>query len=255
MNIQLIVDDDKIPFLSVNVSVAWLRILMGIEYISIPCCRNSCIAYIGIYIDFDNCSLYSEFRCNRRGVIIRTFDLIPIIHRLRLQFANSARAKALREYPQLLQKNPWDEIRDYWDDELHKEHKRKNFFADHRDIIFSLSINDLRLFMVGQDFVWSILLVNLNLKLDEHFKKHNLLFYGIILDLNNPKDIHSFLRSIVDKLKALTIGIENIYDVYAKETFIMRSYLILIIVDLPAIAKIMEISGYAFYNHCRFCMI
>ena len=241
--------------MSASVSAARLRTLTGIEHVSIPCCRNSCIAYTSVYVDLDNCPLCSEPRCNRRGVTIRTFDLIPITHRLRLQFANPARAKALREYPQSLQENPWDGVRDYWDGELHKEHKRKGFFADHRDIAFSLSTDGLQLFTVGQDSVWPILLVNLNLKPDERFKKHNLLLCGIIPGPNNPKDIHSFLRPIVDELKALAAGIENVYDAYTKETFTMRSHLVLVTADLPAIAKTMGISGHASYNHCRFCTI
>jgi len=49
-------------------------------------------------------------------------------------------------------------------------------------------------------------------KPEERFKKHNLLLCGIIPGPNNPRDIHSFLRPIVDELKALATGIENVYD-------------------------------------------
>jgi len=241
--------------LNASVSAARLRTLTGITHVRILCCRNSCIAYTGVYADLENCPLCNEPRRNRRGVTIRTFDLIPITHRLRLQFANPARAKALREYPQSLQENTWDGVRDYWDGELHKEHKRKGFFADHRDIALSFSTDGLQLFTVGTDCVWPLLLVNLNLKPEERFKKHNLLLCGIIPGPNNPKDIHSFLRPIVDELKALATGIENVYDAYAKETFTMRSHLILVTADLPAIAKTMGISGHGSYNHCRFCTI
>ena len=255
MNLQLTVDDDEVTFLKAHASAARLRTLTGINHVRIACCKNSCIAYTGVYADLENCPLCNEPRRNKKNVTIRTFDLIPITHRLRLQFANPARAKALREYPQSLQENTWDGVRDYWDGELHKEHKSKGFFADHRDIALGFTTDGLQLFTVGTDSVWPLLLVNLNLKPEERFKKHNLLLCGIIPGPNNPKDIHSFLRPIVEELKALATGIENVYDAYTKEIFTMRSHLVLVNADLLAMAKTMGISGHGSYNHCRFCTI
>jgi hypothetical protein len=208
-----------------------------------------------VYADLANCPLCNEPRYDKKNITIRTFDLIPITHRLRLQFANPARAKALRDYPKFLQENPWDGVRDYWDGELHKEHRNKGFFADYRDIALGLSTDGLQLFAVGTDSVWPILLVNLNLKPEERFKKHNLLLCGIIPGPKNPKDIHSFLRPIVEELKALATGIENVYDAYTKEIFTMRAHLVLVNADLPAMAKTMGISGHGSYNHCRFCEV
>ena len=94
----------------------------------------------------------------------------------------------------------------------------RGFFTD---IMLGFSTDGLQLFTVGTDSVWPILLVNLNLKPKECFKKHNLLLCGIIPGPNNPKDIHSFLRPIVEELKALATGIENVYDAYTKEIFTM----------------------------------
>ena len=225
MNLQLTVDDDEVPFLKAHASAARLRTLTGINHVRIACCKNSCIAYTGVYADLENCPLCNEPRRNKKNVTIRTFDLIPIAHRLRLQFANSARAKALREYPQSLQDNTWDGVRDYWDGELHKEHKSKGFFADHRDIALGFTTDGLQLFTVGTDYVWPLLLVNLNLKPDERFKKHNLLLCGIIPGPNNPKDIHSFLRPIVNELKELATGIEDVYDAFTKDIFTLQAHL------------------------------
>ena len=53
----------------------------------------------------------------------------------------------------------------------------------------------------------------------------------------------------------LAEGIENVYDACARETFTMRSHLVLATTDLPAIAKTMGISGHNSYSHCRFCTI
>jgi hypothetical protein len=153
LNLRLTVDDDKVPFLNAEASAARLKTLTGIKHVRIACCRNSCIAYTGVYADLANCPLCNEPRYDKKNITIRTFDLIPITHRLRLQFANTARAKALRDYPKFLQENTWDGVRDYWDGELHKEHKNKGYFADHRDIALGLSTDGLQLFAVGTDSV------------------------------------------------------------------------------------------------------
>src|SRR5215471_3343841 len=200
---RLIIDGNTITLLNANDAAEQLQELTGIKHIRIPCCKNSCIAYTGDYIGLNWCPLYSEPRCDKKNNPICTFDLLPIAHCLQLQFANPTRAKALQEYPQSLQDIPWDGVRDYWDGKLHKEHKSKGFFTDPRDIALAFSTDGLQLFKVGNDSVWPLLLINLNLKPNECFKKHNLLLCGIIPGPNNPKDIHSFLRPIVEELKEL----------------------------------------------------
>jgi Transposase family tnp2 len=205
--------------LNAYLSASQLRNLTGICHVRIACCKNSCIAYTGIYSELETCPFCSEPRYNKHHIPRRTFDLIPIVHRLRLQFANSLRAEALREYSQSLQNLPWDGVRDYWDSKLHGEHKNKGFFEDPRDIALAFSTDGLAFFTVGTDSVWPLLLINLNLRPAERFKKHNLILCGIIPGPKNPKDIQSFLRPIVDELKQLTIGINNVYDAFTKTHF------------------------------------
>jgi Transposase family tnp2 len=154
-----------------------------------------------------------------------------------------------------LQDDPWDGIRDYWDGILHQEHKARGFFADERDIALGLSTDGLQLFKVGKYSVWPLLLVNFNLKPDQRVKKHNIFLCGIIPGPNNPKDIHSFLRVMVDELKELAIGIEDVYDAFTKTQFTLRAHLVLVSGDLPAIAKVMGISGHNSYHYCRFCTL
>jgi Transposase family tnp2 len=138
---------------------------------------------------------------------------------------------------------------------LHKEHESNGFFGDHRDIALLFSTDGLTLFKVGTDSVWPLLLVNLNLEPQKRFKQHNLLLCGIIPGPNNPKDIHSFLRPIVDELKELAAGIDNVYDAFTQSHFTLRAHLVLVTADLPAMAKMMGISGHNSYHYCRFCTI
>jgi hypothetical protein len=108
---KLIVDgDDTVGLLNAYSCASRLQKLTGICHLRIDCCKNSCIAFTGVYVKLQTCPFCSEPRCNNKNIPIQTFDLIPIIHRLRLQFANSGRAQALREYPQSLKDNPFNGV-------------------------------------------------------------------------------------------------------------------------------------------------
>jgi hypothetical protein len=177
MRVKLIVDDsgqDTIQLLSAYAATRQLRDISGVRHIRIPCCINSCIAYTGDYSGFTHCPFCEQPRLNGGNIPRQTFDYIPITHRLRLQYANSARAKKLREYRKRLQNSPWEGVRDYWDGALHQEHKAKGYFSDERDIALGLSTDGLQLFDVGKYSVWPVLLVNLNLEPQERVKKRNL---------------------------------------------------------------------------------
>ena len=127
---------------------------------------------------------------------------------------------------------------------MHEEHKNNGFFRDPRDIALAFSTDSLALFTVGTDSVWPLLLINLNLVPAERFKKHNILLCGVIPGPKNPKDIQSFLRPLVDELKELAAGIDNVYDAFTKTHFTLRAHLVLVTADLPATAKTMGICGH-----------
>jgi hypothetical protein len=144
-------------------------------------------------------------------------------------------------------------VRDYWDGELHKKHKADGFFEDDHDIALAFSTDGLQLFAKGQYGVWPLLLINLNLPPEIRVKKDNLMLCGIIPGPNSPKDIHSFLKPVVDELKQLETGIPNVYDASTGEMFTLRAHVVFASGDLPAISKLMGISGHNSYDHCRFC--
>ena len=233
-----------------------LREISGIEHITISCCVNSCLAFTADYKGLDECLFCNEPRFDQRKHPRQTFDYIPITHRLRLQFANAKRAAKLQDYRKSLVSTQWaGGIRDYWDGMLHQEHKQQGFFRDYRDIGFLFSTDGVQLFKIGKFDIWPLLLINLNLPPSERVKKENLLLCGIIPGKRNPKDIHSFLRPMIDELKELEVGIAGVYDASTKSVFTLRAHLCLVSGDLPAIAKVMGISGHNSYEYCRFCKV
>jgi len=250
-----VVDDDNEELLSAHCSSERLRTITGIDHVRFACCKNSCIAYTGDYNNLHSCPFCQHPRCDEKNIPFQTFDYISLTHRLRLQFANKERAKALTEYPQSLEDSPWDGVRDYWDGELHKEHKRNGFFGDPRDIALSFSTDGLDLFKVGKYAVWPLLILILNTDPKNRVEKPNLILCGIIPGPRNPKDIQSFFKPLVDELKELANGISDVYDAFTDTYFTLHAHLVLITADLPAMAKIMGISEHGSYQYCRFCMI
>jgi hypothetical protein len=228
--------------------------MTGIEFERYDCCINSCLAYTGVYSEAEACPHCHEPRFER-GKPRKTFDYIPLIHRFRLQYADPKRATLLKQYRPTLEENPWEGVRDYWDGLLYKEQKVEGLFEDEHDIGLAFSTDGLSLFNVRQFSVWPIILLNLNLPPQLRVKKENILLCGIIPGPASPKDIHSFLFPLVEELKELEEGVPNVDDGSTKSQFTLNAYLCFCSGDLPAIAKVMGISGHNSYDYCRFCTI
>ena len=220
------------------------------------CCINSCLAFTGPYKNAEICpicdeSRYSDDRKVRK--VRNTFDYIPIVHRLRLQYADPLRAALLKEYRRSLEEQPWEDgVRDYWDALLYQQQK-EGLFQDEHDIGLAFSTDGLSLFNVGQFSIWPLVLINLNLPPELRVKKENILLCGIIPGPNSPKDIHSFLQPFIDELLQLEAGVPRVHDGSNESLFTLHAYLCLCSGDLPAIAKMMGLSGHNSYDHCRFC--
>ena len=162
----------------------------------------------------------------------------------------------MKSYRRQLEMEPWEEsLRDYWDSALYQQQKADGLFLDEHDIGLGLTTDGLSLFQVGNHSVWPIVALNYNLPPEIRFKKANILLCGIIPGPSSPKDIHSFLRPLVDELKSLEEGIESVYDASTKSLFTLHAYICTISGDLPAITKMMGVSGHNSYDHCRFCSV
>jgi len=232
-----------------------LRDITGVEHVRTDCYINSCIAYTANYNALTECPFCLEPRLDDRGKPRQTFDYVPIIHRLWLQYAHATRAETLKNYRKEME-DPWEEgINDYWDGKLHQQHMDNGFFGDEHDIALGFSTDGLQLFTVGTYSIWLLLLINLNLPPNQRVKKRNLILCSVIPGPNNPKDIQSFLRVMVDELKQLAFGIEDVYYASMKAKFTLHAHLCIVSSDLPAIAKVMGISGHNSYEYCRFCTV
>jgi len=226
----------------------------GIFHRRVDCCIDSCIAFTGRYAELKECPICEQPRYDGRNKPQKTFDYIPLVHRLRLLWANPDQARTMKDYRHSADEDSrTGQIGDYWNGALHQEHVRDGFFSNEHDMALSFSTDGLQLFTVGQYSVWPLLIINLNLPPAIRVKKCNLMLCGIIPGPKSPKDIHSFLQVMIDELKELQAGIPDVYDASTKTSFILRAHLCLVSGDLPAIAKLMGISGTNSYQYCRFC--
>jgi hypothetical protein len=208
------------------------------------------------------------------------YSYIPLIHRLRLLYADASSSEELQKYILGLQNTARpNEKRDIWEGEtialLQTEgspHYKfdSNFlgyFSDCRDIGLQLSLDGVQLFKSGTVQVWPFLILNLNKPLESRFRVKNFLSLGLspgkflssksanhFKGPHEPAELDTFLEPLVAELTLLHDGVIA-YDAYRQETFTLRAHLVLVTGDSPAIAKVLHLTGHNGYSPCRFCTI
>ena len=177
--------------------------------------------------DNDHCLICLSPRYDKSGNAVQTFDYIPVVHRLRIQYASLRRSDIFTTYPEQCRARYKTSgiISDIWNGKLVHELEERGLFANKRDISLSFHTDGVKLFKSRSSFhVWPLLLIINNLPPDQRFKKENVLFLGVIPGPNQPKDIDSFLRPLVNELKELQAGVPGVYDGFRKEYFTLHAY-------------------------------
>ncbi|GET59088.1 transposase domain-containing protein [Rhizophagus irregularis DAOM 181602=DAOM 197198] len=82
--------------------------------------------------------------------------------------------------------------------------------------------------------------------------RKNLPFVSIIERPKQPQDFNSFLYPLIQEMKLLQDGI-LCYDGNKKEYFTLRAHILAWTGDLPALSKILYLTGHNSYSGCRFC--
>lgn len=162
----------------------------GIYFERYDVCRNNCYCFPPLQEDpnFLECPLCYEPRFkpsygnnvgkkkkkkDRKPFI--TFDYIPIIHRLRLQFANPHRVQLMRTYKESVLKSTNSKgeplpLTDYWRAKLHQGLMQKGILVDPDEIGFVFGTDGFQVFKARvSKQCWPLLLVNLNLPPDVRY--------------------------------------------------------------------------------------
>jgi hypothetical protein len=264
-----------------------LESVTGIQHIRIDCCVNSCMAFTESNTA-ESClycgqprfkqspkpmerpsrgttSRSKGKRSNRttshlRGEPRATFDYIPVTHRLRLQYASADRAKAMTSYShQYQQREPDDAsaermMTDVWDGDLIKQLQQRHILDRETDLCFTFSTDGVKVFKTRSAFhIWPLFLINNNLPIDQRYKKENVLLLGVIPGPNQPKDLDSFLRPMIDEFKVLATGIPQVYNGYTKQYFTLRAFIPFVCADSKGRETLMGVTGLNSYRYCFYC--
>ena len=129
-----------------------IQTLTGVVHVSYDVCVNNCICFAE-HPQQLQCPLCGEARYRRIGdkdVPRKTFDYIPVQHRLRLLYSNPKTAHHLKSYRKKLEDSAeGDVLRDFWDGKLCAELKRKGILNDPRSLAFYFSTDGVYLFRKG----------------------------------------------------------------------------------------------------------
>ncbi|CUA72704.1 Type III restriction-modification system EcoP15I enzyme mod [Rhizoctonia solani] len=230
--------------------VAWrrLRILSGLESCAYDCC---------------------EARYQLNGTARRVFRYTPLIPQLRALFQDAEMAKKLNYRVEAEQKREPNKIFDVFDAEHYCSLRETvlnpdtgyHFFDNPQDIALGLSTDGFTLFKRrrrGHSTAWPLILINYNLHARIRNRLENVICVGVIPGPKQCKDLNSFLVPLLYELLELESGV----DCPAPPTpdreghnFVFRAFLIMILGDIPAVAKLLMMKGHNALKPCRTCMI
>ncbi|GBC33798.2 transposase domain-containing protein [Rhizophagus irregularis DAOM 181602=DAOM 197198] len=200
----------------------------------------------GVLENERKCKFCKEDQYYSNGKSRKNLPFVSIIERLKLQFKNSKRSKELL-YTHNYTNNIGDlvhrDIGDIFDGLIYKELLNDAYFSNPKDVAFTASCDGYQIFRQKTDDCWVFLFINNNLPQELRVKKENLMVILIIPGPKQPQDFNSFLYPLIQEMKMLQDGI-LCYDGNKKEYFTLH---------LPALSKILYLTGHNSYSGCRFC--
>jgi len=273
---------DLVPLKSIYRAENEVQNLSELEQKSIECCKNSCCAFDGAYRDEKKCPFCQANRYLDKAETraANYFHPIPITPRLQALFSNRDKVIEMRYHVEEDQRHDSDDseqlvLNDIFDGRhyqtLQGEYVRLSdpeevlehrFFSDSRDIALGLSLDGFTFYEdLGRKESkntynsWALILINYNLPPDQRTLQKNIIFLCFIPGPGQPKDLNSFLVSLVEELTHLARGIPNTYDADTCTFFCLHAYLIIVFGDMPAIVKAMCMKGHNGMSCCRICSI
>ena len=175
-----------------------------------------------------------------------TYDYIPLVHRLRLQYSDPDQARKLTAYRAEVDTRTQSTgvLEDFWGSKLDIRLREMGLFQNDTDLGFYLSTDGIKVYKSRVEFHnWPILLVNLNLPPAKRYKRKYCLFVGSIPGPFGPKDLNSFLVPLIDELRELQEDIPGIWNAYKKEYFTLKAHICVVGSDIPAHESLMQLTG------------
>lgn len=240
--------------------------LSGVLGVQIDCCVNSCVAFTGTIKHMEQCPYCGQDRYVGNSHQRRArcqFRYIPIIPRLRNFFHDPNMIHQLL-YRAQRHAEPGI-VADIFDGTHYQkllgkhvsvagEELGHNFFSNASDLALGLATDGFAPFDSNQESCWPIVLFNYNLSPAIRFQLENILCVGIVPGPSQPKDINTFIEPLIQELEDLARGVPAFHGV-DKKPFRLHAYLLVCFGDMPAISKLMCMTGHNGKVPCRACKI
>jgi len=235
--------------------------LLRFKPVQFACCINSCICYVGLYADLDECLKCGISRLNKSGQARRIFLYMPLIPCLHALMSNRTYATCLQYHADEHAKTCIPGMTTDIFDGLHycallgkrvvvgDQCLAHHYFSDDRNIALGFATDGFAPFKKQKHTAWILLVFNYNLPPDERFQKDNILCIGIIPGPKKPHDADSFIYPLMQELLELSTGV-SAYDALSCSIFALRAYLITAFGDIPAVSMLMHMKGHNTLRPC-----
>jgi hypothetical protein len=236
-----------------------LQDLVGdlVQPVYFDCCADGCVAFTGRLLVAAACPTCGKGRYDHNGNSRYTFQYIPLVPRLRIQYSHLARSRQLSSYRSTFDPSqPDDGARnDVFDGSWFKECWAEGYFQDHRDLAMRLTLDAIGTVKHAKkrQTITPVVIYLLNLHPNTREQASNALTTHIIPGGFDKDYTDTWLHPLVAELHQLRYGIE-VYDGASEENFTLKAHIILVTGDGPAIADVMgtKSPGKA-KQSCRMC--
>ncbi|KAI5836991.1 hypothetical protein DFP73DRAFT_487982, partial [Morchella snyderi] len=144
----------KVGPLDARTTILHLQKRTGIQFIEYNCCINSCMCY-GAFPSYNSCTYCGEDRY-QDGNPRNTFQYIPLTHRLKMQYADPARARKLTNYRASVEARGAESeeglAEDFWNGSLYRDQRAKGLWSQRTDIGLFFSTDGVRVFKTRTNF-------------------------------------------------------------------------------------------------------
>nr|XP_017221555.1 PREDICTED: uncharacterized protein LOC108198305 [Daucus carota subsp. sativus] len=234
---------------------------LKLSYNKIDACENNCMLFYGDDKDKKDCdhcgkSRYKE-ACGKKSTTIprKILRHFPLIDRLKRLFMSEHTAKQMTWYKNREVKEGEISHPSDGDDWKNFDLQHPSFAKEFRNVRLGLSTDGFNPFDNSGNKVyslWPVVVVVYNLPPSMSMKKPYMFLTLIIPGPDNTKkDLHVFLRPLIDELKILWHSGVETFDQSQKNNFHMRAALMWTISDFPALA---QLKGWSTKGKCG-CLV